>query len=72
MRTYTKVKLEDAIECAGQYNEQMIIMDDYRLSKHLDLFSMQMEGGYKENSKAACELPNDFETQVIRAWFEKD
>jgi hypothetical protein len=41
MSTNTKIKLNDAIQNAEHYVEQLKTMDDKKLSKHLVLFRQQ-------------------------------
>ncbi len=72
MKSNTKIKLEDAIKNAEQYIEQMKTMDDKKLSKHLDLFQMQMEKAYQQKNKEAFELLSEYERQVIVARLSKN
>ncbi len=71
MKSNTKIKLEDAIKNAEQYIEQMKKMDDKKLSKHLDLFQIQMEKAYKQKNEEAFELLSEYERQVIIARLSK-
>ena len=72
MKSNTKIKLEDAIKNAEQYIEQMKTMDDKKLSKHLDLFRIQMEMAYKQKNFEAYELLYEYEKQVFTAIIRKD
>ena len=72
MKTNTKIKLEDALENAENYIEQMKSMDDKKLSKHLDLFRQQMEKAYEQKNETAFELLSEYEKQVIIARANKD
>ena len=72
MKTNTKIKLEDALENAENYIEQMKSMDDKKLSKHLDLFRQQMEKAYEQKNETAFELLSEYEKQVIVARANKD
>ena len=72
MKTNTKIKLEDALENAENYIEQMKSMDDKKLSKHLDLFRQQMEKTYEQKNETAFELLSEYEKQVIIARANKD
>lgn len=71
MKSNTKIKLEDAIKNAEQYIEQMKTMDDKKLSKHLDLFQMQMEMAYKQKNEDAFKLLSEYERQVVIARLSK-
>ena len=67
MKSNRETALEDAIKNAERYIEQMVSMDDKKLSKHLDLFRQQMEMAYKQNNKKAFELLYEYERQTIIA-----
>jgi hypothetical protein len=56
---------------AESYIEQMIAMDDKKLSKHIDLFHEQMELAYKQGNKDAYELLYEYEKQTIAARVSK-
>ena len=72
MKSNTKIKLEDAINNAEHYIEQMLLMDDKKLSKHLILFRIQMEMAYKQKNFEAYELLYEYEKQVFTAIIRKD
>jgi len=72
MKSNTDIKNADAIKNAESYIEQMKQMDDKKLSKHIDLYRMQMEIAYKQNNKAAFELLYEYEKQTIIARANKD
>ncbi len=72
MKSNTKIKLEDAINNAENYIEQMLLMDDKKLSKHLILFRIQMEMAYKQKNFEAYELLYEYEKQVFTAIIRKD
>ena len=72
MKTNTKIKLEDALENAENYIEQMKSMNDKKLSKHLDLFRQQMEKTCEQKNETAFELLSEYEKQVIIARANKD
>ncbi|MDZ4757894.1 MAG: hypothetical protein SGJ10_07135 [Bacteroidota bacterium] len=67
MKNNTEKKLDDALNNAEQYIEQLKAMDDKKLSKYLDLFQQQMEMAYKQKNHAAYELLCEYERQVIIA-----
>jgi hypothetical protein len=65
MSTNTKIKLNDAIQNAERYIEQMKAMDDKKLSKHLDLYRQQMQKAWEQGNYAAFDLLQEYERQVI-------
>ncbi len=67
MKSNRETALEDAIKNAERYIEQMVSMDDKKLSKHLDSFRQQMEMANKQNNKKAVELLCEYERQTIIA-----
>lgn len=71
MKTTAKQKLHEAQSNAEQFIAQMKTMDDKRLSKHLDLFRLQMEKAYKDKNFAAYELLVEYEKQTIEARVRK-
>ena len=52
--------------------EQMKLMPDAKLSKHLDLFRQQMEKAYQQGNDTAFELLSEYEKQTIIARANKD
>jgi hypothetical protein len=52
--------------------EEMKLMDDKKLSKHLDLFQEQMEIAYKANNHEAYNLLYEYERQTIEARVRKN
>ena len=71
MSTNTKIKLNDAIQNAERYIEQLKAMDDKKLSKHLDLFRQQMQKAYEQGNNEAFELLQEYERQVIISRLQK-
>jgi len=71
MKKTTQLKLDDALQNAESYIEQMKTMDDKKLSKHLDMFHEQMELAYKQGNKEAYELLYEYEQQTIIARLSK-
>lgn len=65
MKSTAKIKLEDAIENAENYIAQLKAMDDKKLSKHLDLFRIQMQQEYQQKTYTAYELLYLHEKQII-------
>jgi len=65
MRTNKNIKLEDALQNAERYIEELKAMDDKKLSKHLDLFRQQMQMAYDQGNHNAFELLQEYERQVI-------
>ena len=43
MKPNTNIKLDDTLQNADRYIEELKAMDDKKLSKHLDLFRQQMQ-----------------------------
>jgi len=72
MKNNTKIKIEEATGNAEQFIEQMKLMPDAQLSKHLDLFRQQMEKAYKQGNKTAFQLLCEYERQTIIARANKD
>ncbi len=72
MRNNTNIKLKDAIENAESYIEEMMLWEDKKLSKHIDLFREQMQMAYKHGNKAAFELLVEYERQTIVARANKE
>ncbi len=71
MKNSTNKKLEEAVKNGGEFIHQMEMMDDNKLSKHIDLFRQQMEKAFKEKKFAAYELLSEYERQTISARFNK-
>ncbi len=67
MRTNTKIKLNEALENAEIYIEEMKTWNDKKLSKHLDLFQKQMQMAYDQGNHEAFELLQEYERQVLRS-----
>lgn len=67
MKSTTQLKLEDALQNAERYIEQMKTMDEKTLSRNIDLFREQMELAYKQGNKEAYELLYEYERQTIIA-----
>lgn len=67
MKSNTRIKLDDAIKNAEKYVEEMKKMDDKKLSKHLELFRIQMQKAYETNNHEAFSLLYEYEKQVIIA-----
>ena len=65
MSTNTKIKLDDALQNAERYIEELKAMDDKQLVKHLDLFRQQMQKAHEQGNHAAFELLQEYERQVI-------
>lgn len=65
MKSNTNIKLQDALQNAERYIEEMKTMDDKKLSKHLDLFHEQMQMAYQQGNHEAFELLQEYERQVI-------
>jgi len=72
MRPNKNIKLGDAIKNAERYIEQMKVMDDKQLCKHLDLFRQQMQMAYKQGNHAAFELLQEYERQVTISRIKKN
>lgn len=72
MKKQTNIKLEEARKNTELYIEQMMAMDDKKLSKHIDLFRQQMEMAYKQGNKEAYEFLVEYEIQTIIARANKD
>ena len=72
MKSNTTLKLEEAIVNAQKYIEQMELMDDKKLSKHLDLFHQQMQMAYEQNNEAAYKLLAEYEKQTLAARINKN
>ncbi len=72
MKSNTTIKLEEAIVNARKYIEQMELMDDKKLSKHLDLFHQQMQMVYEQNNEAAYTLLAEYEKQTLAARINKN
>ncbi len=71
MKTTTKSKLDDAIKNAESYIEQMKLMDDKKLSKHIDLLQQQIDIARKKGNETAVQLLQEYEWQTIIARVEK-
>lgn len=71
MKNSTKVKLEEAVSNAEKFIQQMEKMDDRKLSKHLDLFRIQMQKAFENKNKEAYSLLYEYEKQVIIARVNK-
>jgi len=72
MRPNTKIKLDDALQNAERYIEELKAMDDKQLVKHLDLFRQQMQTAYDQGNHAAFELLQEYERQVIISRIKKN
>ena len=72
MSTNTKIKLNDAIQNAERYIEQLKAMDDKKLSKHLDLFRQQMQKAWEQGNHTAFDLLQEYERQVIISRIKKN
>ena len=72
MNTTTKHNLQDAKDNAEKYIEQMKTMSDKKLSKHIELFRLQMEKAYKDKNFEAYELIFEYEKQTIEAGVSKN
>jgi len=63
----TNKKLNEAIDNAQQFMQQMQRMNDNKLSLHIDLFQQQIEMAYKQNNQTAIELLQHYQMQTITA-----
>ncbi len=72
MKKTNSKKLDEAFENAEAFIEKMKLMDDKKLSKHLDLFQEQMEIAYKANNHEAYQLLFEYERQTIEARVRKN
>jgi 3-phenylpropionate/cinnamic acid dioxygenase small subunit len=72
MKNTNSKKLNEALENAEAFMEEMKLMDDKKLSKHLDLFQEQMEIAYKANNHEAYNLLYEYERQTIEARVRKN
>ena len=72
MKSNTTLKLEEAIVNAQKYIEQMELMDDKKLSRHLDLFHQQMQKAYEQKNEAAYKLLAEYEKQTLAARINKN
>lgn len=72
IKKITSPKLDEALQRAQEFIEQMEKMDDKKLSKHLDLFRQQMEMAYQQNNDAAFRLLVEYEFQTITARVNKN
>ena len=72
MKSNTTIRLEEAIVNAQKYIEQMELMDDKKLSKHLDLFHQQMQMAYEQKNEAAFKLLEEYEKQTLTARINKN
>ena len=72
MKSNTTIRLEEAIVNAEKYIEQMELMDDKKLSKHLDLFHQQMQMAYEQKNEAAYKLLAEYEKQTLTARINKN
>ena len=72
MKSNTTIKLEEAIANARKYIGQMELMDDKKLSKHLDLFHQQMQMAYEQKNEAAYKLLAEYEKQTLTARINKN
>ena len=72
MKSNTTIKLEEAIANARKYIEQMELMDDKKLAKHLDLFHQQMQMAYEQNNEVAYKLLAEYEKQTLTARINKN
>ena len=72
MKSNTTIKLEEAIVNAQKFIEQMELMDDKKLSKHLDLFHQQMQKAYEQKNEAAFKLLEEYEKQTLAARINKN
>ena len=72
MKNNTTIRLEEAIVNAEKYIEQMELMDNKKLSKHLDLFHQQMQMAYKQNNEATYKLLAEYEKQTLTARINKN
>ena len=72
MKSNTEIRLEETKENAELFIEQMKLMPDAQLSKHIDLFRQQMEMAYRQGNKTAFELLSEYENQTIIARANKD
>ena len=72
MKSNTTLKLEEAIVNAQKYIEQMELMDDKKLSKHLDLFHQQMQKAYEQKNEAVFNLLEEYEKQTLAARINKN
>ena len=72
MKNTNSKKLNEALENAEAFMEEMKLMDDKKLSKHLDLFQEQMEIAYKAKNHEAYNLLCEYERQTILASVRKN
>ena len=72
MKTNKNIKLDDALQNADRYIEELKAMDDKKLSKHLDLFRQQMQIAYDQGNHKAFELLQEYERQVIISRMKKN
>lgn len=72
MKNTTTKKLKDTIKNAQIYIEQMEQMDDKKLSKHLDLFRLQMQTAYEQKNETAFKLLAEYEQQTLIARLNKN
>jgi len=71
MKNNTIKKLEEAISNAEEFIRQMESMDDKKLSKHLDLFQVQIQKAFQQKNFSAFNLLSEYERQTIIARIKK-